>query len=226
MARLSYPKAGEPLPAPLPPETRTVGQLVAETIRLYGRRFWPSLLLGVGPAAVGAIASALHGTLQIVLVVALGPVLFSLSLAGATWIASGDDRRHSRVPTAVVAGLVAFLPVAVARVVVFPGIYLLVLAWVALIGLSVPAALVEDLSLPRALRRGLQLGRADFVHALGSLATLVITIFLTGLVLFFLLQGFGDQALRVAAFLAGVVLAPLFFLGVALLYIDQAARAR
>ena len=31
------------LPPPLPPETRTVGQLVAESIRLYGARFWPSL---------------------------------------------------------------------------------------------------------------------------------------------------------------------------------------
>ena len=31
----------EPLPPPLPPETRTVGQLVAETLKLYGRHFWP-----------------------------------------------------------------------------------------------------------------------------------------------------------------------------------------
>ena len=62
-------------------------------------------------------------------------------------------------------------------------------------------------------------------RALGSLATLVITIVLTGLVLFFLIQSFGDQALHVAAFLAFLVLTPLFFLGAALLYVDQAARA-
>jgi hypothetical protein len=220
---MSYPRAGEPLPAPLPPETRTVGQLVAESIRLYGRRFWQALLLGVGPAAVGAIASGVHGTLQLVLVVALGPPLFSLSYIGATRILC--DAR-GRVPVAFVAGVIAFLPIAVARVVVFPGIYLIVLAWFALVGLAVPAALVEELPLWRALRRGLALGRADFVHALGSLATLVITIFLTGLVLFFLIQSFGDQAVRVAAFLAGLILAPLFFLGAALLYVDQAARAR
>ena len=174
MARLTYPRAGEPLPAPLPPETRTVGQLVAESIRLYGRRFWPSLALGVGPAALGAAATGLHG---------------------------------------------------LARVVIFPGIYIVVLAWFALVGLSVPAVLVEGLPLRRAFRRGAALGRADFVHALGSLATLVITIVLTGLVLFFLIQSFGDQALHVAAFLAFLVLTPLFFLGAALLYVDQAARA-
>ena len=41
------------LPPPLPPEDRTVGQLVAETIRLYGRRFWASLPLGLPLAVTG-----------------------------------------------------------------------------------------------------------------------------------------------------------------------------
>jgi hypothetical protein len=220
---MSYPRAGEPLPAPLPPETRTVGQLVAESIRLYGRHFWPSLALGVGPAAIGVIATAVDGPLRFALVLALGPLLFSLSYVGAVVIAA---EANGSLQAAIVAGVVAFLPIAVARVVVFPGIYIVVLAWFALIGLAVPAVLVEELPLRRAFRRGFALGRADFVHALGSLATLVIAIFLTGLVLFFLIQSFGDQALRVAAFLAGLVLAPLFFLGAALLYVDQAARAR
>ena len=35
------------LPPPLPPERRTVGQLVAESIRLYGLSFWKALALGV-----------------------------------------------------------------------------------------------------------------------------------------------------------------------------------
>jgi hypothetical protein len=220
---MSYPRAGEPLPAPLPPETRTVGQLVAESIRLYGRHFWPSLALGIGPAAVGVIATAVEGPTRFALVVVLGPALFSLSYVGAVVIAA---EANGPLVAAFVAGVVAFLPIAVARVVVFPGIYIVVLAWFALVGLAVPAVLVEELPLQRAFRRGMALGRADFVHALGSLATLVIAIFLTGLVLFFLIQSFGDQALRVAAFLAGLVLAPLFFLGAALLYVDQAARAR
>jgi hypothetical protein len=218
---MSYPRAGEPLPAPLPPETRTVGQLVAESIRLYGRHFWPSLALGVGPAAIGVIATALDGSARLALVVVLGPILFSLSYLGAVVIAA---EANGSLPVAFLVGVVAFLPIAIARVVVFPGIYIVVLVWFAVVGLAVPAVLVEELPLRRAFRRGWTLGRADFVHALGSLATLVIAIFLSGLVLFFLIQSFGDQALRVAAFLAGLVLAPLFFLGAALLYADQAAR--
>ena len=39
------------LPPPLPPETRTVGQLVAETIRAYGNSFWRVLPLGL-PLAI------------------------------------------------------------------------------------------------------------------------------------------------------------------------------
>ena len=43
------------LPAPLPPAERTVGQLVAETIRAYGDNFWRALAArgadrGVDPA--------------------------------------------------------------------------------------------------------------------------------------------------------------------------------
>ena len=36
-----------PLPPPLPPAERTVGQLVAETIKLYGRRFMSALPIGL-----------------------------------------------------------------------------------------------------------------------------------------------------------------------------------
>jgi hypothetical protein len=75
-----------------------------------------------------------------------------------------------------------------------------------------------------AIRRGIELGRVDYIHALGSLATLVITIFLTGLVLFFSLRELSDQAIRMAGLLALLVLAPVFVLGAAVLYVDQAAR--
>ena len=61
-------------------------------------------------------------------------------------------------------------------------------------------------------------------YAFGSLAALVIVIFLSGLVLVLLLHGFGDQAVRAAALIALVVLAPIFLLGAALLYVDQNAR--
>jgi hypothetical protein len=211
------------LPPPLPPETRTVGQLVAEAIRLYGARFWPSLALGIGPGLLGIAAAELHGATRVVIVVGLGPLVLASSYAGAVALVRPIGR-GKYVAVALAAGYLAFLPVCVSRLWIFPGIYLVALAWLALVGLSVPAALVERRGYADALRRGVQLARADYVHTLGSLATLAITIFLTGLVIFFSLREGSGQALRIAAVLALVVLAPVFVLGAAVLYVDQAAR--
>jgi hypothetical protein len=192
-------------------------------LRLYGARFWPSLALGIGPALLGIAAAELGDPARIVVVLAAGPVLLSASYAGAVALVRPVARgRQVRIALAV--GSLAFLPLCVSRLWIFPGIYLLALGWLALVGLSVPAALVERRGFVDALRRGMQLARADYIHAIGSLATLVITTFLTGLVLFFALREASDQAIRVAGLLAILVLAPVFMLGAAVLYLDQSAR--
>jgi hypothetical protein len=211
------------LPPPLPPETRTVGQLVAESVRLYGARFWPSLALGIGPALLLVGASQLDGVDRYVIVLGLGPVTLAASYAGAVALVK-PIARGRYVGVALAVGFVAFLPVCVARLWVFGGIYPLALAWLALVCLAVPAALVERLGYADALRRGVELARADFTHALASVVTLAITIVLTGLVMFFAIREGSGQALHVAAVLASVVLAPVFVLGAAVLYVDQAAR--
>jgi hypothetical protein len=200
-----------------------VGQLVAEAIKLYGSRFWPSLALGIGPGLLGVAAAELDGADRVAVVVGLGPLILASSYAGAVAILRPVPRGRY-VAVALSVGYLAFLPVCASRLWIFPGIYLLALAWLALIGLGVPAALIERRGYADALRRGVQLARVDFVHALGSLATLAITIFLTGLVIFFALREGSGQALRIAAVLALVVLAPVFVLGAAVLYVDQAAR--
>jgi hypothetical protein len=195
---------------------------VAESLRLYGARFWASLALGFGPAAVALMVVELPRTLVWTLVPTVGTAIWTLAYMGACRVSLALERTNLGVAFAV--GFVAFLPLLVQRIVVVPGFDIVTLAFFAFVGLAVPAALVEGLGFRGALQRGMELARADYVHALGSLATLVITTFLTGLVLFVLLQGVGDQAVRVAAFLALLVLAPLFLLGAALLYVDQSAR--
>jgi hypothetical protein len=200
-----------------------VGQLVAEALKLYGARFWPSLALGVGPAVFGVADRELEGAVRVAVDLLAGPLVFAGSYAGAVALVRPISRRR-HLAVALVAGFVAFLPICLARVWIFPGIDLVALAWLAFVGLAVPAALVERRGFSDAIRRGIELARADYVHALGSLATLVITIFLTGLVLFFTLRELSDQALRVAGLLALLVLAPVFMLGAAILYVDQEAR--
>lgn len=205
-----------PLPPPLPPAERTVGQLVAEAIRLYGRRFVPSLALGLGPAALNALVRT-AGEASLVLVPTLGGVVLSACYVGACLIAG--ERRGS-VWAALAAGAVVFVPFPfLAAVFVLPG-----LVWLAFVGLVVPVLVYERIGLREAFGRATRLARADFVHALGSLATLAIIVFLTQTVLFFLLRGTGEQTLDIASFVASLVVSPLLFLGAALLYFDQAAR--
>ena len=205
-----------PLPEALPPEERTVGQLVAESIRLYGRRFFPSLALGLGPAALNALARV-AGDAAVVLVPTVGALILSASYVGACVIAG--ELRGSALKAFLVGALV-FVP--------FPFLSLLFLlpglAWLAFLGLVVPVLVYERLGVRDALARATRLARADFIHALGSLAALAIVVFLTQGVLLFLLRGAGEQTLDVAAFLASAVVSPLLFLGAALLYFDQAAR--
>jgi hypothetical protein len=210
----------EPLPPPLPPETRTVGQLVAETIRLYGRRFWPSLALGVPPAALGIGVRELSRGQQLVVGVVAGSVLLTACYIGAAVLASDASPGRRTLLISLGVGLLIFVPVPVLSI-----LYILpALIWLALAGLAVPAAVIEGLGFRAALRRGIQLGRADYVHALGSLATLAILAVLSQGVLFFLLREQGDATLEVASFLASVVISPVILLGSALLYFDQAAR--
>jgi hypothetical protein len=208
------------LPPPLPPETRTVGQLVAEAVRFYGSRFWPSLALGIPPAILAVALAPLDRIERLVLVVTAGSLLVTASYVAAFALVAG--RRPGSLPLAYGIGVLVFAPVPVlATAFVLPA-----LAWLALLGFAVPAVLVEEHGFRAAFRRGIELARADYVHALGSLATLVIVVFLCQGVLFFLLRGTGEAAIEVAGFLASLVISPVLFLGSALLYYDQAARVR
>jgi hypothetical protein len=208
-----------PLPPPLPPAERTVGQVVAEAIRLYGQRWVPSLALGLPIALIDQASVGRSLGVQTLILWAGAPLLTAAYVGAVVLVAPGPVPRHALV-TAYVCGLLVFVPVPVfVRLYVVPA-----LAWLALFGLSVPAAALEGLGVRAALARGRQLGAADYVHALGSLFALGIVYFITRALLFFLLRGQADAAERVAAFLGDVVVSPLLYLGAAIVYFDQAAR--
>jgi hypothetical protein len=99
-------------------------------------------------------------------------------------------------------------------------------AYLAFFGWVVPAALVERAGFGESFRRSVQLARADFVHAAGGLATLVIVFYVVRLMLAFLLRSGAESTERAAALLADLVLSPMLFVGSAILYVDQAARLR
>jgi hypothetical protein len=203
------------LPPPLPPAERTVGQLIAETIRAYGGNFWRVLPLGILLAVVDQLSVREPPGTQMLVYWGATP-FFVAAYVYACWVIHGARPTW----TAIGVALLVYLP--------FPALraaYILpALAWFALMGLSVPAAMVERLSFRDALVRGRQLGVADYAHALGSLAALVIVVGVAEDALRVVLQTQGDNGERAALFVSGLILSPLLYLGGALLYTDQAAR--
>ena len=205
----------EPRPAALPPAERTVGQLVAESIRFYGDHFWQVLPLGLALLAVDLASLHRSVELQTLILWAFTPV-FSAAYVGAVMLALGKPWSWS----AFAAGFLVFLPFPVlVRLFVLPG-----LVWFALFGLAVPAAVAEGLGVRSALRRGWQLARADVVHAIAGLITLGLVFFVSRYALLVLIHGFAAQGQTAAGMLADLVLSPLLFVGASLLYVDQAAR--
>ena len=208
-------------PQEISPANRTVGQLIADSIHLYGNNFWQGVLIALPATAFTIGASFLDGAASIVFGLVVGPLALGLSFLWASVVATGGKNEPGR---ALLAGAIAFLPLAVSRVTVFTGIYFVALAWFALFALAVPSVLVEDRRLLDALRRGIRLARADFVHAFGTVAALAVVVIVSIFSLSLLLAGFGEQSITISAVLAVVVISPLFFLGSALLYLDQKAR--
>ncbi|HEX7256390.1 MAG TPA: hypothetical protein VF236_10725, partial [Gaiellaceae bacterium] len=198
------------------------GQLVAEALRLYGRRFWAALALGVGPLAVALTVNALPGRTGLVFLATGGALVFTVCYVVAALLAGEVRPPRQSILTALALGVLVFAPVPFLTVsLIFPG-----LIWLALFGFAVPVALNEEKGLRQSIRRSLSLARADFVHALGSLAALAIVGFIGAITLAFLLGQFGEQSRTVAAVIPLVLVSPLLFLGSALLYFDQEARLR
>src|SRR5205823_7147351 len=127
----TLPAVAESRPAALPPAQRTVGQLIAESIRLYGARFWTVLPLGV-PFVVVDIVGIGHGVnVQTLLLWAFAP-LFCAAYVRASQLVTGGAPSLS----ALVVALIVFLPFPILlRIYILPGI-----AWFGAFGLAVPAA--------------------------------------------------------------------------------------
>jgi hypothetical protein len=211
-----------PLHPALPPARRTVGQLVGEAIRAYGSHFWKALALGLPVVVANALVWKSPSNGERLALLPLTALLISLSYVAAVALVMRAPLRGSSTLVAYVVAVLVFLPVPILAV-----FYILpALAWLALFGLAVPAALVEGLGVRAAVARGLRLARADYVHVLGGIATLALVVIISQFSLYFVLREYAENTRIIAAALAALVVTPLVFLGSAILYVDQEARLR
>jgi hypothetical protein len=191
-----------------------VGQLVAESIRFYGDHFWSVLVLGIPFVLLDILSIDQPWWRQVIVGWLVGPLICA-AYVRASMLVSGTFWSWRAYAVA----LIVYIPYPLLGVYVLPAV-----VWFALIGLAVPAAQAEGLGIRAALRRGLQLGRADLVHAIGGLATLVLVAGISRIALEILLNTQGGQGRDIAVVLADLVLTPVLYVGGAFLYGDQAAR--
>ena len=207
------------LPPPLPPAERTVGQLLAESMRLYGDRFWHALPLGIPLAALDQALLGQDATVRVI-GFALGAPLLAASYAYASALAARTELTPRAAAVGILTGALVLLPASLLIV----WFALLAAAYLALVGLVVPVAVIEGRGPFSSFRRAGDLARADYIHAVGAIAALAVVFFIARLGLVALLQAQAENTVRAAVLLADVVLGPLLFLGAALLYFDQEAR--
>jgi hypothetical protein len=210
-----------------------LGEVLAETVRLYGERVWAAF--GVGALLAGAylVSLATPAALDVV-VLALA---FTTCFAASARVAAGDSFAEAlgqagvRLPVLLVLTIIVSVPFALAVAQLF--LLLLAVAWLAFSAFSIPVAMLERERgepgwfgrLSFALWRSVALARAEYLHAAGVTAALVVIYAVFGVVLAGAFRTFADNEPAVAIALTNLVLAPFFFFGLSVLYFEQKARA-
>jgi hypothetical protein len=218
-----------------PPVERplTLGELLAETIRIYGERLWAAL--GLGAVYTGAVLGS--ALVHVVLYFAVASLMVVATYGAAARLVLGDTLREAwgqvavRLPVVLVLALVVGLPFVLASSYLL--LVLLAALWIAFTGFSVPVAVTERNAassgwvsgVSYALVRTIALARAEYLHAAGVAAALLLANLLIANVLGSALVGFADLTRLVAGLVAQLVLAPFFYLGLSVLYFEQRARA-
>jgi hypothetical protein len=211
----------------------SVGELIASAIRIFGARPYEFLGLGVVLAATYFLATAI----PFVAGLALLAGTFAFALGICVRLITGDsvpaalERMLNVAPSLVALAIVVAVPFYIGST----WLVLLVLsvAWLALTAFAIPVAVLEEpdedafgARVAHALRRTVTLARVEYLHAVGVVGALVIIYVLIGIVLALALFSFADNGQYAALALSQIVLAPFFFIGLAVLYFEQDARMR
>jgi hypothetical protein len=211
-----------------------LSELLAETVRLYGHRFGAAIGIGIPSGAAFLATLATPTPLDVVILA----VAFTLSYAAAARVTADDPLVEAfaqaglRVPVLLVLTLVVAVPFVLAVTQLF--LVVLGVAWLGLMCFSVPVAMLEQNPEARswferigfALSRSVALARVEYLHAVGIVAALVLLYVVLGIVLATALVGFAENGREIAVAISQVLLAPVFFFGLSVLYFEQKVRAR
>ncbi|HEY7004249.1 MAG TPA: hypothetical protein VH281_08205 [Gaiellaceae bacterium] len=210
-----------------------LGDIFAETVRVYGERIWA--VVGMGLFLAGSLLAA-HVIGHVAAFIVIVALAFTAAYAVSSRVVVGDPAVEAwaqvglRLPVLLVLTVVVSVPFVLGRV--DPLLLLFGVAWLAFVGLSIPVAMLERSpeqgawyeSIAFAVNRATVLARAEYLHVLGVMAAFVIVYLVLGPLLAVVLTGFADNGSLAATVIANGVIGPFFFLGLSLLYFEQKAR--
>lgn len=209
-----------------------IGDLLAASIRIYGAR--PLTFLATGLIQAGALVATVW--LPFVADLVIVALSFGIAYALIARLVLGDSleaagrRTLELLPVVVSLALVVGIPFSLAAS--FLIFLIIAAAWLGLATFAIPVAMIEAPDEPgyagrltHALRRTVELARAEYVHAFGVAAIMIVLTLFVGVVLSLALFSFADNGRVAALALSQVVLSPFFFIGLSVLYFDQQARA-
>jgi len=209
-----------------------LGEVFAETIRVFGERIWFAFGLGLAVAAAIGLAAAIRNDLVTVAIFTWGfAALYALAVRYVEGDSVGAALRlvGARAPVLFVLGLVVTLPLSLG--IIDPLVGLVAAFWLGIMGFAIPVAVTEEATggfaqrIAGALRRSVAIGRAAYLHAVGVVAAFVIVYGILGRLLISALGGFADNGLVAAVLITEGFLLPFLFLGLAVLFFEQRSRA-
>jgi hypothetical protein len=218
-------------PVPALDRPLRVGELLVAAVQIYARR--PLAFLALGSIQAGALLATVALPFALDLVVLA--CSFALAFAAVVRVVAGDPLTAALRRTAALAPTLLALAFVVAIPFYLGSGWLLLLVfsvfWLGLTAFAIPAAMLEEpparaggSRLAHALRRTVTLARAQYLHAVGVAAALVVVYIVVGVLLALALAAYADNGRVAALAIEQVVLAPFFFIGLTVLYFEQQAR--
>ena len=209
-----------------------LGEVFAETIRVFGERIW--FAFGLGLAVAGAIGLRRGDPQRPRSRSRSSPGLRRAlrprgSLRRGRLGRRGASARRRAGARASVLGLVVTLPLSLG--IIDPLVGLVAAFWLGIMGFAIPVAVMEEATggfaqrVAGALRRSVAIGRAAYLHAVGVIAAFVHRLRDPRALAHQRLGGFAENGLVAAVLITEGFLLPFLFLGLAVLFFEQRSRA-
>ena len=227
----------EPAPAGIPP--RDLGEIISETFGVYGANFWPLFVMALIPDIPFILAGYVPLPLEVALIL-VGIVLLVLQAGAFVYAVAGLYlARELDVLECYRAAWRRVLSLAGATILILLALVVSMILWVILIGIPLffyllviwffadEAIMIERKAAVAALGRSRELVRGSWWRVFGigvAFVGIILGLFLVGLIPSVIVWNINEDLGNILVTVVSVLVAPIFFVGRTLVYLDLRAR--